>query len=190
MTAHDAARIKRLTQDKGHFTNCKHYRKTGDRTFICEKTEAPKRSCEGCFICPNCGGMMFTHRLKKDYQRNSLYITHSKSCALCGAYIEEYLVGFTQKKTKQKPEDKCQVEGCNRTAFDGFTYEEDGQSFLICETHRNRLKSWKQHKTKGEDQKPLIILGNRIIDNDAYTIKQGKKKWTSTAANAEPIAEK
>ena len=119
---------------------------------------------------------MFTYRLQKDYQNNALYITHSKSCAICGAYIEEHLVGFVQRKADTKAHDKCQVEGCNRTAFDGYTHEDDGKTFLICETHRNRLKSWRQHKTKGADQKPLILAGNKLVDNEAYTIKQGKKR--------------
>lgn len=183
ISEHEAARLWRMTNVRGHFINCRHYRKTGERSFICGKY-GRRRSCEGCFTCPNCGGLMFTYNLSRSrtgrtdadgIKRVCITITHTKSCALCGAYIEENMIGFARQHGT-KSENKCQVMGCPNTAYDGHTHEEDGQLHLICEHHRNKIKAWKQHPTKGEDQRPLIILGGKLVDNPEYVIKQTRRK--------------
>lgn len=175
ITPHEASRIKRMTVDRGHFIHCSHYKKTGTTTFYCNKQKKTKRNCEGCFTCPNCGGLMYTDRLKKERNRNSIYVTHTKTCHLCGAYIEEHMVGFVARQ-EQKRENSCQVQGCMNTAYEGHIHEDGNKTFQICEKHRNRMKSWRQHPTKGEDQKPLIMQLGVLIDNPRYTIKQGKRK--------------
>lgn len=175
MTAHDAARIKRLTQERGHYTNCRHYVRIKDRSFECLKRGKVK-DCNGCFTCPNCNGLMFTHTLKKYFRSDSLYISHTKSCAICGAYIEEHYVGFMAKRKTEKTEIECQVEGCTHGAYEGHEYTEAGQAFKICITHRNRIRSWKQHPDKSEDQRPIMLHKNRLIDNPDYKIKQAKRK--------------
>jgi len=101
---------------------------------------------------------------------------HTKSCAICGAYIEEHYVGFTPKDNTEKPGDKCQVEGCNHTAYEGHQYEADGCTYTICLTHRSRIKTWQQHPDKGLEQTPILHQNGLLIDNPHYKIKQSKKK--------------
>jgi len=89
---HEQARMARMMQDRDHYPNCRHYKKTGDGTFTCAKYGNTKKTCSGCMTCPNCGGMMYTYRIKKEQNRDRIYITHSKSCIICGVYIEEHYV--------------------------------------------------------------------------------------------------
>ena len=173
MTRHDAERIKRLTIDRGHFANCRHYQKTSDRTFICDK-HGTRRNCEGCMTCPNCGGLMYTYRRRSETTRDSLWITHAKSCMLCGAYIEHQYAAFIEKKREKKPEGKCQVHGCTHIAWKA--HEEGSQTFQICVIHANRIKSWRQHPTKTEQHKPIMAHNGELIENPEYMIKQGKRK--------------
>lgn len=173
MSPHDAARIKRLTQDRGHFTNCRHYRKLKDRQFECSK-RGRIRDCTGCFTCPNCNGLMFTDKLQRDRRSDRIYITHTKSCAICGAYIEQQYVTFIPRSRQEHVEDKtkCEVHDCKNTAYEGYKHYVDGHEFRICITHHNRIRSWKQHPTKGDEQKPMIMENGRLVDNPNYTIKQ------------------
>lgn len=184
MTAHDAARIKRLTSDRGHFTNCRHYIRIKDRSFECIKRGKVK-DCNGCFTCPNCNGLMFTHSMSKiksvildqeGIPKKVTYVTHAKSCVICGAYIEEQYIAFSERIKQDKSDIKCQVEGCTHSAYEGHEYIEAGQTFRICITHRNRIRSWKQHPDKGDDQRPIMLHKGRLVDNPDYKIKQAKRK--------------
>lgn len=177
-TEHELARIKRMFNDRGHYKNCRHYR-TSDVFLFCEKFQKIKKSCDGCMICPNCGGLMYTYRLKKESMRNSIYITHSKSCVICGAYIEEnFIVNTTEKKKNSiNKKNQCQVEGCNHTAYEGYESTLLGYavSFKICLIHKRRILTWRQHVKKSQSNIPLIIMFGKIYDNPDYKIKQEKR---------------
>lgn len=176
---HEQARMARMLQDRGHYPNCRHYKKNGDRTFVCAKHNSTKKSCSGCMTCPNCGGMMYTYRLRKDQNRNHIYITHSKSCTLCGAYIEEHYVMASQAKRESSKENQCQVEGCTHTAFEGYRTDElhsSNEAFTICLTHKRRIKTWRLHSGKGIEHVPLVVITGRLYDNPDYEMKQGKRK--------------
>lgn len=181
MSRHDAERMKRLTNDLGHFKNCRHYQRTGEKTFLCQKY-GPRRDCNGCFTCPNCSGLMYQYHRKSstmrdlELQKSVAYITQSKSCAICGAYIELHYVSFTERIRSEKSSDKCEVEGCNHTAYDGKTHEDNGATYQICITHANRLKSWRQHPTKTDIHKPILVIDGRLVNNPEYMIKQERKK--------------
>jgi hypothetical protein len=174
ITEHEQERVRRLTADRGRYKACRHYKPT-ETGMRCDK-HGIKHNCIGCFTCPNCGGLMFTYRVKKDRQRDRIYITHAKSCAICGAYIEEEMVEFTRKGKQPKAENKCQVSGCENTVWDGYQIEEQGHKFSICETHKNRLRTWKHNINKGEQHKPVIIHNGKLIENPNYHVKQQKVK--------------
>jgi cobyrinic acid a,c-diamide synthase len=168
-----------MFEDRGHYPNCRHYKKTGDRTFLCKKNDTQKKNCSGCMVCPNCGGMMYTYRMKKDLNRNHIYITHAKSCNLCGAYVEEQYVMASQIKKEVSKENQCQVEGCRCGAHEGFRTDDihrADQTFTICLSHKRRIKTWRLHLRKGIEQVPLIVREGRLYDNPDYEMKQGKRK--------------
>ena len=109
-----------------------------------------------------------------DGRRTKAYfISHAKSCAICGAYIDEELVSVSTHKEPEQKADCCQVDGCTNTAYEGYTYEIDGREFLICETHKNRIRTWKHHPHKGPENVPIRMCGSKLIDNPAYTRKKG-----------------
>lgn len=175
---HDLSRMERMRQDRGHYTKCRHYVKTGERTLNCRR-HGQRRTCEGCLVCPNCGGMMATYRMTKDYHRTQIFITHAKSCVICGAYIEENYVVAIPKQQSTKAAEACQVHGCRHTAYEGYTHTEEsaGRSlvFRICVTHVRRMKTWRLHPGKGEEHKPLLLEAGKLIDNPRYAVKQRKK---------------
>lgn len=167
-----------MYQDRGHFTGCRHYKKSGDRNFTCGKTDIQKKTCSGCMTCPNCGGMMYTHRMRKEPNRNYTYITHAKSCAICGAYIEEQYVLASQAKQEIRKENQCQVVGCVCSTYEGYRTDEihsAGNAFTICLTHKRRIKTWRLHAGKGIEHVPLIVREGRLYDNPDYEKKQGKR---------------
>jgi len=181
MSRHDAERIKRLTNDMGHFKNCRHYQRTGDKTFHCRKY-GTRRDCNGCWTCPNCSGLMYQYHRKLsvmrdlELQKSITYITQSKSCMICGAYIEQHYVSFTEQLKPQKGSEQCEVQGCSHTAYEGKTHEENGTTYRVCISHANRMKSWRQHPTKTDLHKPILEMDGRLIDNPNYMLKQERKK--------------
>jgi hypothetical protein len=184
---HEMTRMVCMTRDNDHYPYCRHYTKTGARTFDCTKSGNQRTTCAGCMTCPNCGGMMFTCGLTQAAHRDRIFITHTKSCTICGAYIEERYVMATrpqeqEQEQKQDPEQeeavRCQVEGCPHTAYEGYTYRTEfpnDKQFIICITHKRRIKSWRQNPDKGYEQRPMIISSGRLCDNPEYDKKRRKK---------------
>lgn len=118
---------------------------------------------------------MFTYQLRKDRRTSCMFITHTKSCALCGAYIEEHYIGFSEQQKENKI-GECEVDGCTNTAYEGHEFSDGTNVYKICLSHRSRMRTWKQHPAKGESQIPLIVINGRLFDNPDYAIKQGKRK--------------
>lgn len=118
---------------------------------------------------------MYTDEIVHDHRRDRTYLYHSKKCALCGLYFTEEMVKFIDVQKTDTPAGQCAVFGCNSTAWEGHTHEEDGQVYLICESHKNRLRTWKHHRMKGEQHKPIILHKGRLIDNPEYNLKQANK---------------
>lgn len=123
---------------------------------------------------------MFTYRkssslsslITSDGRRTRAYfISHAKSCAICGAYIEEELVSVCTSKEPTPKEDCCHVEGCSNTAYEGHTHKTDGEEYLICEMHKNRLRTWKHHPLKGMKNIPIVVHNGKLIDNPEYKRK-------------------
>lgn len=181
-------RTGRPIQIRGQFLNCRHYSSTDPtkRTFHCAKTDSQRATCEGCRTCPKCDSILFTYKLAQSRGRDCVHVEHDKSCVICGAYIEESLCVPLTRIDEHKNNDACQVHGCKHGAYEGFQHSEevDGQevSFRICETHRRRIKTWRLHPSKGEDQMPIIIEHGQLVDNPKYTKKQGKDRKESPEA--------
>lgn len=174
LTKHEKARRERLTADRGHYTRCRHYKSLGARKFECRKY-GDRRTCQGCMTCPNCGGPLYTYRLHKSLRRNIMYFDHSKSCTLCGAFIEEGFAMYLDSQQKSgKGDNSCSVSGCTHTVYERYEYKTENKVFVLCQTHRNRLKSWRQHKSKGQQHHPLLLEKGVLVDNPNYKIKQRK----------------
>jgi hypothetical protein len=176
---HTLARLERVKQVDGHYPGCRHYAKTGEHTFHCTRHLKEKRECSGCMTCPNCGGMMYTHKMRKDIHREHIYITHEKSCSLCGAYIEEQYIKIKPQEQKAARHNKCQVEGCKHTAWEGYRTTDEipaMQVFIICEAHRRRIKTWRLNSSKGPEHIPVVVISRKLYENTNYWIKQGHKK--------------
>ena len=109
-TEHDVARIKRLTRDRGHYNGCRYYEETTDRTFKCTRHNHRRKTCQGCSVCPNCGGMLFTAEVKERTLRSRKYIDCEKSCAICGATVEENYVMLTDNA----PDSEITLKPINR----------------------------------------------------------------------------
>jgi hypothetical protein len=182
MSVDSKNRTGRPVQIRGQFINCRHHSSTDPtkRTFHCAKYKTQKTNCEGCHTCPKCDSILFTFRLVQSRGRDCIHAEHDKSCVICGAYIEENLRLPLIRITEHKPEDACQVHGCKHTAYEGHQHleEVDGHqvSFRICESHRRRIKTWRLHPNKGEDQRPIIFEHGQLVDNPEYTKKQGKHR--------------
>ena len=173
-------RTGRPIQIGGHFTHCRHYRSSDctRRTFHCGKYDAVKTSCEGCPTCPKCDSILTTYRLVQSRGRDCIHAEHDKSCIICGAFIEESLQLPLMRIAEHKAEGACQVHGCRHTAYEGHQHieEVDGHqvSFLICESHRRRIKTWRLHPNKGEAQKPILLKDGQLEDNPAYRNKRSR----------------
>lgn len=181
---HDKARIKRLTVERGRYINCRHFRKRPDHLFDCIKNGNSRKDCNNCNTCPNCEGQLafYRRRVEKGQDRDCIYI--AKSCVMCGAYVEEEYVRYkTRDKTPRVTDSrKCQVSGCPNTAYEGHVHKEfigDREcEFVICEGHRRRIKTWRLHPDKGEQDKPIMIQLGKLVDNPKYkrTRKGNKSK--------------
>jgi hypothetical protein len=150
----------------GQFINCRHHSSAGsdNKSFRCAKHMRALKTCDACFTCPKCGSPLYDYHVHEH---------RGKSCAICGAYIE-YQGGQPpkQRADEGKGEHVCQVQGCKHTAYEKHQYLEeiDGRtiSFLICETHRRRVKTWKQAAGKDETQRPIIFRDYQLQDNPKY----------------------
>jgi hypothetical protein len=168
-----AARMHRMEYVRDHYPNCRHHGRidavTG--TFICGKNGKRLGNCNDCRTCPNCNGRIGIYRRQVSYIRTGAYITEEYTCMNCGAY---YVRVYFEPKPQKKQGGCCQVEGCTHRAYEGHRYREQEKNWTICETHHRKIKTWKA-SDKGEDQKPLLVQGERLTENPDYRKKQEKR---------------
>ena len=183
-SAHDIARLKRLTAERGRYVNCRHYRKRPDAgLFDCTRHGEGKRNCNGCPTCPNCDGRLALYKTRRERGMGQDFIYRQKSCVHCGAFVEEeYVVSSPKAKGINKRaagNQKCEVRDCPNTAYEGHVHVEDVDGvalrFIICESHRRRLKTWRLHPDKGEQQKPVQLQRGTLVDNPDYKKKQKRR---------------
>jgi hypothetical protein len=167
-----------MESHQGRHINCAHYRAISSTEFLCGKDQQPKRTCNGCRTCPNCNGLKGLHQRISSIKRDCTYVMEIYICAICGAYYE-YQYVIPHRMIPPQAQHKCQVAGCAHTAYEQhrITFELHGQlrTFIICESHHRRQKTWRQHPGKGDEHRPIIIIDGILRDNPHYHKKQGKR---------------
>lgn len=172
---HTEARLLRMMLSRdGQYTNCRYHTRTQTRALYCLKHQEQRMDCHGCMTCPNCSGLMFTYQVRLHRRRDHVVISHQKTCALCGAYIEEHYIRYEQNEELQTG-NSCQVAGCRHKTHENHQHAEQygGQEykFTICLSHFRKLKTWRLHPDKGEQHKPIIMVAGALIDNPDYKLK-------------------
>jgi hypothetical protein len=46
---------------------------------------------------------------------------------------------------------------------------------MVCETHFRQYRTWKNHPDKTEEQRPVIILLGKVIENPRYHKRRGEQ---------------
>lgn len=179
VTDHERAKFKRIKEDLGHFKGCRYYQKVYTK-MKCLKQNKEQYDCKGCMVCPNCGGNLYTYSVHKNLHRHHLFITHAKSCAICGVYLEEQFAVPAEGRKHHK-KDKCQVQGCDRIAHERIEHKVmNGEiqiaSFIVCLTHSSQMNTWLNHPSKGISQMPLIYMAGKLIENPEYIRRVKVKK--------------
>ncbi len=183
-------RRKEAENINGRYVFCRNYQgNTIDAykpqtTLICKK-HGERINCVGCNICPKCGGRMYCENDAITHGMKNIIVSREMKCLACGLYTHERILVEKQREAKkkstrighgQKPPPFCAVKGCEHRAWDKHTATIDTNSgprqFMVCESHKRRMKTWKQHKDKGLDQIPIIHFLGELIDNPDYKYKK------------------
>lgn len=157
---------------QGRHIFCRHYQRfAGDSTaFYCRKTGTEKTSCNTCSTCPRCMGLKKLDARTISIKRDCIWVTEWHICAICGAYYErQYTI---PRPAPAKRDGECQVADCKHTAFERYQYTECGQTYIVCQQHHRKVTTWRQHARKGVDQRPIIVISGKLVDNPKYTSKQ------------------
>lgn len=176
----EVARAWRMEHANGRHYHCRHFHgRQSDTEFLCNKNNQMRRSCNGCRTCPNCDGLKGLHQRISSIKRDCTYVLEIYICAICGAYYEHQYV-IPHRALPPQPQHKCQVAGCPHTAYEQhrITFELHGQlrSFIICETHHRRQKTWRRHPEKGEENRPIVVADGILRDNPKYKMPQKRRK--------------
>ena len=158
------------------YPNCRHHWKLrkNDLMFQCGEKRKSLATCNECRTCPNCNGRLGLYRRHVSFVRTGAHISEEYTCLNCGAYYVRTFFLTGQQVRQGKEAGLCQVEGCTGRTYEGHQHQDGGKTYLICESHHRRIKTWR-YGEKGDEQKPILCQDGGLVDNPNYRKKQGKR---------------
>jgi hypothetical protein len=92
-------------------------------------------------------------------------------CAYCNHQRRGRVVPYSEDAPK--PEEmiadkhKCSVETCDRRAYEKHKVEIDGQQWVVCSFHKDRMYNF-THRKMAPERVPFIVKEGKLHNNPRY----------------------